>query len=62
MLFVGITGFVWQGVFNFYVTYLGAKGVAPGTASTLLTVTFSAGVPSFTLAGRLADRFFICPF
>jgi len=57
VLFVGLTGFAWQGVFNFYVTYLGAaKGIAPGTATTLLTLTFAAGVPAFLLAGRLADR------
>jgi MFS family permease len=58
IVFVGFTGFVWQGVFNFYVTYLGAaKGVPSGTANTLLTITFAAGVPSFIVAGRLADRF-----
>lgn len=58
VVFVGLTGFVWQGVFNFYVTYLGAaKGVPSDTANTLLTVTFAAGVPSFLVAGRLADRF-----
>jgi MFS family permease len=55
-------GFVWQGVFNFYVTYLGAaKGLTAGTATTLLTVTFAAGIPSFLLAGRLADRFSYLP-
>ncbi|MFC7196335.1 MFS transporter [Halosimplex aquaticum] len=57
VVFVGFSGFVWQGVFNFYVTYLGAKGIASGPANTLLTVTFAAGVPSFVVAGRLADRF-----
>ncbi|MFB6151580.1 MAG: MFS transporter [Haloarculaceae archaeon] len=56
IVFVGFTGFVWQGVFNFYVTYLGTKGIGSGTANTLLTVTFAAGVPSFLVAGRLADR------
>jgi len=61
VLFVGFTGFVWQGVFNFYVTYLGAKGIGSGTANTLLTVTFAAGVPSFIVAGRLADRFSYLP-
>jgi len=55
--FVGITGFVWQGVFNFYVTYLGATTqLSSDTTNTLLTVTFAAGVPSFFIAGRLADR------
>ncbi|WP_459194298.1 MFS transporter [Halosimplex sp. J119] len=57
VVFVGFSGFVWQGVFNFYVTYLGAKEIASGPANTLLTVTFAAGVPSFVVAGRLADRF-----
>jgi len=57
VVFVGFTGFVWQGVFNFYVTSLGAKGLTTGQANTLLTVTFAAGVPSFVVAGRLADRF-----
>ncbi|SFR85901.1 Predicted arabinose efflux permease, MFS family [Halomicrobium zhouii] len=58
VVFVGFTGFVWQGVFNFYVTYLGAaKDIPPGTANNLLTLTFAAGVPSFIVAGRLADRF-----
>ncbi len=62
VLFVGLTGFVWQGVFNFYVTYLGAaKGIPSGTANTLLTITFAAGVPSFVVAGRLADRYSYLP-
>jgi predicted MFS family arabinose efflux permease len=55
--FVGRAGFVWQGVFNFYVTYLGAvKDLPRGTASALLTLTFAAGIPSFVVAGRVADR------
>jgi MFS family permease len=58
VVFVGFTGFVWQGVFNFYVTFLGeAKGIPRSTATTLLTLTFAAGMPSFVIAGRLADRF-----
>jgi len=62
IVFVGFIGFVWQGVFNFYVTYLGAaKGLSSGTASTLLTIMFAAGVPSFLLAGRFADRFSYIP-
>ncbi|WP_436907959.1 MFS transporter [Halosimplex marinum] len=61
VVFVGFTGFVWQGVFNFYVTYLSAKGIAAGPANTLLTITFAAGVPSFVVAGRLADRFDYLP-
>ncbi|OVE85769.1 MFS transporter [Natronolimnobius baerhuensis] len=62
IIFVGFAGFVWQGVFNFYVTYLGAaKDIPPGQATTLLTVMFAAGVPSFVIAGRLADRFSYLP-
>ncbi|MFB6228956.1 MAG: CynX/NimT family MFS transporter [Halobacteriales archaeon] len=58
IVFVGLAGFAWQGVFNFYVTYLGAtKGISQGTASQLLTLTFAAGIPAFVFAGRLADRF-----
>jgi len=58
IVFVGLAGFAWQGVFNFYVTYLGAaKGIQQGTASQLLTLTFAAGIPAFVVAGRLADRF-----
>ena len=54
---VGAVGFVWNGLFNFYVSYLVAgKGIAPGTARTLLTVVFAAGLPAFLLTGRLADR------
>jgi MFS family permease len=57
IVFVGLTGFAWQGVFNFYVTYLGAaKGIQQATASRLLTLTFAAGIPAFLVAGRLADR------
>ncbi|WP_435099353.1 MFS transporter [Halarchaeum sp. P4] len=53
---VGVTGFVWQGLFNFYIPYLGERGFDDGTARTLLTVVFAAGVPAFFLSGRLADR------
>ncbi|MFB6094011.1 MAG: MFS transporter [Halanaeroarchaeum sp.] len=54
---IGATGFVWNGLFNFYVSYLTAtKDVSLGTAQTLLTVVFAAGVPAFWFAGRLADR------
>ncbi|WP_458206740.1 MFS transporter [Haladaptatus sp. NG-SE-30] len=53
---IGATGFVWNGLFNFYPTYLRAKGLAPGTANLMLTVTFAAGVPAFWFTGRLADR------
>ncbi|MFB6124288.1 MAG: MFS transporter [Haloferacaceae archaeon] len=54
---VGAAGFVWQGVFNFYVTYLvAAKDVTQGHAGVLLTVVFAAGTPAFWFSGRLADR------
>lgn len=54
---VGTPGFVWQGVFNFYVSYLvGTKALAPGLANALLTVVFAAGLPAFWFGGRLADR------
>jgi predicted MFS family arabinose efflux permease len=57
MLMIATAGFVWQGLFNFYVSYLtAAKGLDVATASTLLTVTFAAGVPAFWFGGRLADR------
>lgn len=52
----GAIGFVWNGVFNFYPTYLEAKGVSEGTAGLLLSVVFAAGVPAFLLTGWLADR------
>lgn len=53
---IGLTGFVWNGLFNFYVSYLLAKGLTEPTARTLLTVVFAAGVPAFVLTGRIADR------
>jgi MFS family permease len=57
VVMVGGAGFVWQGVFNFYVTYLiTTKGLVAGRAGTLLTVAFAAGLPAFWLGGGLADR------
>ncbi|MFT4889706.1 MAG: DHA1 family inner membrane transport protein [Halobacteriales archaeon] len=54
---IGATGFVWNGVFNFYVTYLvETKLVSESSANTLLTAVFAAGVPAFWFTGRLADR------
>ncbi len=53
---IGLTGFVWNGLFNFYVTYLVSEGVAEATGRDLLTVAFAAGVPAFLVTGRLADR------
>jgi MFS family permease len=55
--FIGTTGFVWNGVFNFYELYLDQKpGITEGTARTMLTLVFAAGVPAFAISGRLADR------
>ena len=53
---VAAAGFVWQGLFNFYVPYLTAKGLSRETAGLLQTTVFAAGVPAFWLSGRLADR------
>ena len=52
---VGTTGFVWQGLFNFYELYMITKGISETTAKNLLTVIFAAGVPAFLVSGRLAD-------
>ncbi len=56
VLILGITGFVWQGVFNFYELYMLDKGLPPNVARNALTVVFGAGVPAFMISGRLADR------
>ena len=58
VVIIGLTGLVWNGFFNFYIKYLTeTKGITSGTAETLLTVVFAAGVPAFWYTGRLADRF-----
>ncbi|MFB6281346.1 MAG: MFS transporter [Haloferacaceae archaeon] len=54
---VAAAGFVWQGLFNFYVTYLLAeKGLGLDAANLALTLLFAAGIPGFALGGGLADR------
>ena len=53
---VTVLGFVWQGTFNFYVSYLLTGQITRETANALLTLTFAAGLPGFWLGGRLADR------
>ncbi len=59
----GATSFVWQGVFNFYPSYMeAARGFAPGTARNLLTVAFAAGVPAFWVSGTLVDRLPVLPY
>jgi len=56
IVILGATGFVWQGVFNFYVTYLVDRGLAEPTGRDMLTLLFAAGVPAFLVSGRLVDR------
>ncbi|MFW5916788.1 MAG: MFS transporter [Halorubrum sp.] len=56
VVLMGLTSFVWQGLFNFYELYMIDKGLAPATARNLLTVIFAAGVPAFLVSGDLADR------
>ncbi|PSQ28479.1 MFS transporter [Halobacteriales archaeon QS_9_68_17] len=54
---IGATGFVWNGVFNFYVTYLvETKGLDEPMARNVLTGVFAAGVPAFVLTGSIAER------
>jgi predicted MFS family arabinose efflux permease len=54
---VGTVGFLWNGLFNFYVRYLTqVKGVTPEMGNLLLTLLFATGVPAFVITGRLADR------
>ena len=62
VVLLGFTGFVWQGVFNFYELYMIAKGLPESVAPNLLTVIFAAGVPAFMVSGRLADRFPHVPY
>lgn len=57
IVLAGLAGLTWNGLFNFYVSYLiGMKSVPESTARVLLSVAFVAGAFAFTLAGRLADR------
>ena len=56
VVLMGLTGFVWQGLFNFYELYMVDKGLPAATARNLLTVIFAAGVPAFLVSGDLADR------
>ena len=62
MLFISAAGFVWQGLFNFYVSVMLARGLDAGTANVLLTVTFAAGVPAFWASGTLVDRLPTVPY
>jgi predicted MFS family arabinose efflux permease len=56
VVLMGLTSFVWQGLFNFYELYMIDKGLPEATARNLLTVIFAAGVPAFLVSGDLADR------
>ena len=58
---IGVTGLVWQGVFNFYVKFALAKGLTEAQGNQLLTIVFGAGVPAFFVSGRLADRLPVIP-
>ncbi len=59
---VSTVGLVWNGVFNFYVTFLvETRGFSQGRAQTYLTVLFAAGVPAFFITGWIVDRVRILP-
>ena len=62
MLFISAAGFVWQGLFNFYVSVMLARGLDTGTANALLTVAFAAGIPAFWVSGTLVDRLPTVPY
>ncbi|WP_371191510.1 MFS transporter [Halorubrum miltondacostae] len=62
ILFISAAGFVWQGLFNFYVSVMLARGLDPGTANALLTITFAAGIPAFWASGTLVDRLPTVPY
>jgi DHA1 family inner membrane transport protein len=58
IVLVGSVSLVWNGVFNFYVTYLiSSKSLSQPAAQGLLTALFAAGIPAFFVTGKLADRF-----
>jgi len=61
VVIISASGFVWQGVFNFYVTYVETRGVTTDTANLMLTGVFAAGIPAFALTGWLADRLPVVP-
>lgn len=62
IVILGLTGFVWQGLFNFYELFMRSKGLPVATARNILTVIFAAGVPAFFVSGQLADRFPLVPY
>lgn len=57
VVFAGVTGFLWNALFNLYGDYLDVvKGIDAGTGRLLLSLMFAAGVPAFIVTGHLADR------
>ncbi len=57
IVFAGITGFLWNALFNLYGDYLDVvKGIDAATGRLLLSLMFAAGIPAFLVTGRLADR------
>jgi predicted MFS family arabinose efflux permease len=56
ILVLGLVGFVWQGIANFYDLYMQTKGLPPEISRNMLTVVFGAGVPGMYVGGRVADR------
>jgi len=59
---VSLIGLVWNGVFNFYVTFLvETRDFSQGRAQLFLTVLFAAGVPAFFITGWIADRVRLLP-
>jgi predicted MFS family arabinose efflux permease len=62
VLLLGTAGFVWNGVFNFYVTYLETtKDVTQSTARLYLMILFGSGIPAFAITGHVADRVRLVP-
>lgn len=53
---MGVLGFAWQGMFNFYQLFMESRGVPAGIARNSLTLVFVMGVPAFAISGSLADR------
>jgi len=56
VVIIGLCGFVWQGLFNFFVTYVVERGFSRERGTLLLTGVFAAGIPAFAVTGWLADR------
>jgi predicted MFS family arabinose efflux permease len=62
ILLLGTAGFVWNGVFNFYVTYLETtKSIPQSTARLYLMLLFGSGIPAFAITGHVADRVRLVP-